>query len=165
MEKETALYINNISYISFYVHRIPYNFVKALDFIPYFWNSTDGQKKSEDYKPYCLKENQDERIVLAMINSNLFFWWWYTLFEGYHCGKHEIYAFPVGLKVMSDIIRDRLKTLADNLIKDIISNKNRKTCQYRNTGKVSIVRLGNCERAPMLFFEIMNICLMTGRSW
>lgn len=37
---------------------------------------------------------------------------------------------------MSDIIRDRLKTLADNLIKDIISNKNRKTCQYRNTGKV-----------------------------
>lgn len=74
MEKETALYINNISYISFYVHRIPYNFVKALDFIPYFWNSTDGQKKSEDYKPYCLKENQDERIVLAMINSNLFFW-------------------------------------------------------------------------------------------
>ena len=29
----------------------------------------------------------------------------------------------------------------------------------------SIVRLGNCERAPMLFFEIMNICLMTGRSW
>lgn len=29
----------------------------------------------------------------------------------------------------------------------------------------SIVRLGNCERASLLFFEIMNICLMAGRSW
>ena len=37
---------------SFYVHRIPYNYIKAVDFVPYFRNEVDGRKKSEDYKPF-----------------------------------------------------------------------------------------------------------------
>ena len=66
---------------SFYVHRIPYNYVKAVDFIPYFWSEIDGQKKSEDYKPYQLDMQDRSGSLLAAINSNVFFWWWYSLFE------------------------------------------------------------------------------------
>jgi len=135
--KCAVLYINNSSNISFYVHRIPYNYVKAIDFIPYFWNEKDGEKKSEDYKPYWLNYREGEkRVVLAVLNSNLFFWWWYTLFEGYHCGKHEIYAFPVGLEQMLLICREHLKKLANELMIDIQKNKKMKSCQYKNTGKV-----------------------------
>ncbi|MEI6045597.1 MAG: DNA methyltransferase [Chloroflexota bacterium] len=135
-QKEPVPYSNSGPKISFYVHRIPYNYVKAFDFTPYFWNEVDGEKKSEDYKPYYLKNHNDERVVLAVLNSNLFFWWWYTLFEGYHCGRHEIYAFPVGLDEMSISHRTLLSGLADQLMSDVLQNKNRKNCQYKNTGKV-----------------------------
>jgi hypothetical protein len=121
---------------AFYVHRIPYNFVKAFDFVPYFWNETDGEKKSEDYKPYYLKDPTKSSALLAIYNSNLFFWWWYSLFEGYHCGKHEIYAFPAGIDVLQPALREELDKSAKALMKDMRKHGNRKKCNYRNTGEV-----------------------------
>ncbi len=53
-QKESAIYVSDTQNPSFYVHRIPYNYIKAFNFIPYFWNEIDGEKKSEDYKPYTL---------------------------------------------------------------------------------------------------------------
>jgi hypothetical protein len=130
------VYVDSNSHVSFYVHRIPYNYIKAFDFVPYFWNEVDGEKKSEDYKPYCLRHRDNERAVLATLSSNLFFWWWYALFEGYHCGRHEIYSFPIGVTKMSDENRNRLKRLAVELMQDVKRNKKRKTAEYKNTGKV-----------------------------
>src|SRR5262249_3838568 len=122
---------------SFYVHRIPYNYIKAFDFIPYFWNEVDGEKKSEDYKPYCVKDTSAQPVLLAALNSNLCFWWWYTNYEGYHCGRHEIFAFPIGVEKMSTEMKLRLKTIAAKLMQDIQKRKNRKSCEYKNTGKVA----------------------------
>jgi len=121
---------------SFFVHRIPYNYIKAFNFIPHFWNTIDGQKKSEDYKPYRTFKQMDAAPLLAALNSNLFFWWWYCHFEGYHCGRHEIFAFPIGLDKMSNKNRLRLQRLSEILMRDIQKNKNRKTCNYKTTGKV-----------------------------
>ena len=134
--KKSATYRKFASRASFYVHRIPYNYVKAFDFEPYFWNEIDGRKKSEDYKPYYLKDNKYKEVVLAILNSNVFFWWWYTLFEGYHCGRHEVQSFPVGLDDMPDSWIKMIKKLASSLMRDVFDKKTRKTCQYKNTGKV-----------------------------
>ena len=121
---------------SFYVHRIPYNYIKAFDFVPYFWNEVDGQKKSEDYKPYFINDPHDAKVALAILSSNLFFWWWYANFEGYHCGKHELSAFPMGIESMADNTKSKLVKIADNFMKEIKENKKRKTCYYKHTGKV-----------------------------
>jgi len=134
--KKPAIFVDARGRVSFYVHRIPYNFVKAVDFVPYFWNEVNGKKKSEDYKSYCLHDQTCAPFVLAAINSNLFFWWWYLFFEGYHCGKHEIYAFPVGDSEMTDETKQALGLLARKLKEDLHANKNRKECYYENTGKV-----------------------------
>jgi len=134
--KKSATYRKFASRASFYVHRIPYNYVKAFDFEPYFWNEIDGRKKSEDYKPYYLKDNKYKEVVIAILNSNVFFWWWYTLFEGYHCGRHEVQSFPVGLDDMPDSWIKMIKKLASSLMRDVFDKKTRKTCQYKNTGKV-----------------------------
>ena len=131
-----ASFIRSNEHVSFYVHRIPYNYVKAFDFIPYFYNEKDGVKKSEDYKPYHLHNSKHAKVMLAVLNSNLFFWIWYTLFEGYHCGRHEIYAFPIGLDKMTSENQHDLKELAKKLMEDINKNKNRKKCSYKKTGKV-----------------------------
>jgi hypothetical protein len=71
-----------------------------------------------------------------MLNSSLFFWWWYTLYEGYHCGRHEIHAFPAGLNELTPVRRARLGRLADRLMADLVRNQQRKICRYRQTGKV-----------------------------
>ncbi|MFN4261781.1 MAG: Eco57I restriction-modification methylase domain-containing protein [Gemmataceae bacterium] len=131
-----ANFMNATSDISFYVHRIPYNYIKAINFVPYFWNETNGTKKSEDYKPYYIFNPADTDLLLAMLNSNLFFWWWYSLFEGYHCGKHEICSFPAGLDNMSVRVKSNLAGLAIKLMDDLQQHKRRRKCQYKNTGKV-----------------------------
>ena len=118
-----------------YVHRIPYNYVKAIDFIPYFWNERDGQKKSEDYKPYSLVPPTYNRAAVSIVNSNLFFLRWYSLFEGYHCGRHEITSFPFGFYRMADDVRIHLEILADRLMTDLRDNSGRKTAQYQASGK------------------------------
>ena len=118
-----------------YVHRIPYNYVKAIDFIPYFWNERDGQKKSEDYKPYSLVPQTYNKAAVSVINSYLFFLRWYSLFEGYHCGKHEITSFPFGFSQMADDVRLHLEVLADQLMRNLMDNSGRKTAQYQATGK------------------------------
>ena len=123
---------------SFYVHGIPYNYVKVFDFVPYFWNEIDGQKKSVDLRSYQLetKELREEVAVLAVLNSNLFFWWWYSLFDGYHCGRHEVLSFPVGIREMKDKICENLSSLAEQLMKDYKLHSRRRTANYKTTGRV-----------------------------
>ena len=121
---------------SFYVHRIPYNYVKAFDFIPYFCNEVDGKKKSEDYKPYQPEPSKVNGSLLAALNSNIFFWWWYSLFEGYHCGRHEILSFPVGPKNMASEIYENLSIQTNRLMHDYKQQARRKTANYKATGKV-----------------------------
>ena len=119
-----------------YVHRIPYNYVKAIDFIPYFWNEREGQKKSEDYKPYSLVPSTCNKTAVAMVNSNLFFLRWYSLFDGYHCGRHEITSFPFGFSQMADDVRVYLEVLATRLMTDFRDSSSLKTAQYQASGKV-----------------------------
>ena len=119
-----------------YVHRIPYNYVKAVNFVPYFSNEV-GKKKSDDYKPYCLASSTLNLAALSMVNSNLFFFRWYSFFEGYHCGKHEIASFPFGLSEMSDRVRTKLEVLATRLMSDMQRNSGRKSAQYKATGRTT----------------------------
>ena len=121
----------------FYVHRIPYNYVKALNFVPYFWNETDGEKKSEDYKPYAAVAPTLNDSAISLLNSNLFFMWWHSSFEGYHCGKHEITSFPFGANKLSSACAGELKQLSRSLMADLERNKNRKEASYKKTGKVA----------------------------
>jgi len=120
----------------FYVHRIPYNYVKALNFVPYFWNETAGEKKSEDYKPYAAVVSALNDAAISVLNSNLFFMWWHSSFEGYHCGKHEITSFPFGANKLSPECANELKQLSRSLMLDLERNKNRKEASYKKTGKV-----------------------------
>ena len=133
---DLALYKQRPISPSFYVHRIPYNYIKAFNFVPYFYNEVKGRKRSEDYKPFQLNSPEDGDCLLAILNSNLFFWWWYLLFEGYHCGRHEIYSFPVGMEKMTINIRKKLVTQANILMNDYKMKNRRKKAFYRTTGQI-----------------------------
>ena len=132
-----------------YVHRIPYNYVKAVNFVPYFRNEV-GKKKSDDYKPYCLASSTLNLAALAMVNSNLFFFRWYALFEGYHCGKHEITSFPFGLSRMNDAVKGKLEVLAIRLMTDMKRNSSRKSAKYKASGSTTYQEFYPARSKPII---------------
>jgi Eco57I restriction-modification methylase len=116
-----------------YWHRIPGYFIKAVDFVPYFWSDRDGKKRSEDYKKFGLKSETDKGVILALLNSSLFYWCWFSISEGYHCGKHEVLDFPVDFDNVAPTARSSLSQLARDLVADLKINSKRRLRQQRTT--------------------------------
>ena len=118
-----------------YWHRIPQYFVRSIDFIPYFSSDRDGVKKSEDYKVFSVANGVEPQLVMAVLNSSLFYWYWFSVSEGYHCGKHEVMQFPCDFKSLSQVHREKLVSLIHQLMKDIKKHSKR-TIRTQKTTKV-----------------------------
>jgi len=122
---------------SIYIHRIPYNYVKALDRYPYYRSDIKGEGRSADYKPYTAVVRHHHLPIIATVNSSLFFWHWYLLYEGYHCGRGEIVTFPFGFDDADLSTMKTLEGVGALLVEDLHSNARRKTALYKNTGSVT----------------------------
>ncbi len=57
-------------------HNAALYFIRAMDFVPYFWNERDGEKISTQLKPLYLATALDAAAVCATLNSSLFYWWY-----------------------------------------------------------------------------------------
>jgi hypothetical protein len=119
-----------------YFHNAPRYWIRAMNFIPYFWNEKEGNKISSQVKPIYLKTELDSLTVVAILNSSLFYWWFIILSDCRHLNMREIENFPVGLDKMSTDIKNQLITLTDKLMKDFQKNSFRKEASYKTTGKV-----------------------------
>ncbi len=117
-----------------YVHRIIRYFIKAIDFVPYFWNESEGQKKSEDYKPFFFKSDVLYAIA-ATLNSSLFYWFWHVYSDGFHCGYRDVRAFPIGsLQKFQDL--PKLQSLGRRLMNELHQSTTRRTVISKSTGRV-----------------------------
>jgi hypothetical protein len=116
-----------------YVHRIIRYFVKAIDFIPYFWNEKEGVKKSEDYKPFFFREDMIYPVI-SIINSSVFYWYWHTFSDGFHCGYRDVRAFPI--KELDESTVKQLDILGKKLMEDIKRGIRRRTSKSKSTGQV-----------------------------
>ena len=104
--------------------------------MPYFWNERDGEKKSEDYKVFSFR-NQDEAIIAnALLNSTLFYWFYIVYSDAYHCGRKLILGFPLDLDSMNNSIKKQIMDLNQKLMDDMQSNCRRSRIKYRSTGWV-----------------------------
>ncbi len=132
-----------------YVHRIIGYFVKAVDFIPYFWNEAEGQKKSEDYKPFYI-EPEVRYAILAVLNSSLFYWFWLTHGDAFHCGYKDIRGFKLeNIREFNDL--PMLQRLGQELMLDLKNNATRKVVVSKATGRVEYDEFN-----PSMSFGIMN---------
>jgi hypothetical protein len=117
-----------------YVHRIIRYFIKAIDFVPYFWNETEGQKKSEDYKPFFFKPNILYAIA-AILNSTLFYWFWHAYSDGFHCGYRDVRAFVVGFLLESEEL-PKLQYLGQELMGELQNSTTRRIVYSKATGRI-----------------------------
>jgi hypothetical protein len=117
-----------------YVHRIVQYFVKAVDFVPFFWNEAEGQKKSEDYKPFYFKPDLIDAFT-AILSSSTFYWFWYIFGDGFHCGYRDVRAF--GLKRHpDDNTLASLSRLGKELMVDLKKHASRRVTVSKATGRV-----------------------------
>jgi hypothetical protein len=120
----------------FYCHRISRYFIKATNFVPYFSSEKDGVKRSDDFKLYYTDSDNISNIIVPIINSSLFYWFWRVMFDGYHCGKNNISAFPFNISKLGEIEIRELTSLNILLMEDFQLNSTLNQVRYRHTGLV-----------------------------
>ncbi len=119
-----------------YFHNAPRYWIRATNFIPYFWNDQDGEKVSTQVKSLTLATKPDAAAVVAALNSSLFYWWFLILSDCRHLNMREIESFPLGLDQMSQDTKHSLGKLTDLLMESFNHHKQRKETRYQTTGKV-----------------------------
>ena len=116
------------------VHRIVRYFIKALDFVPHFWNQVEGLKRSDDYKPFYFSPDVSPAVA-AIINSSFFYWHWRAFSDGFHCGYRDIRALRLG-QFTGSIYSQDMADLATSLMADLRKHCIRKTVTSKATGRI-----------------------------
>jgi len=119
-----------------YYHNAPQYWIRAMDFVPYFWNEPQGKHLSTQVKPLDLPNRLDAAVIAAVLNSSLFYWWFIVHSDCRHLNMREIASFPCGLEQMSSRAKSELVGLSEQLMIDLRRHAQRKQCVYKTTGRV-----------------------------
>ncbi|MEJ5251628.1 MAG: Eco57I restriction-modification methylase domain-containing protein [Armatimonadota bacterium] len=119
-----------------YFHNGPRYWIRAMNFVPYFWNERDGEQVSSQIKSLHLGAEIERNVVAAALNSSLFYWWFVILSDCRHLNIREIENFPIGLENMSSSIKEKLVQLMEQLMADMRKHAQRKEAYYKTTGRV-----------------------------
>ncbi len=117
-------------------HNSPQYWIRATDFVPYFWNEQDGEKISTHVKPLHLTTELDASIVAATLNSSLFYWWFVILSNCRDLTLREVRSFPIAVDQMAGVFKQILSELSADLMQDFKRHAQRKETNYKTTGKV-----------------------------
>jgi len=117
-------------------HNAPQYWIRALDFVPYFWNERDGQKISSHLVELNVRPANYRKIVAAILNSSLFYWFFVVHSNGRDLVSREIENFPLSIEKVPESLFERLEKVFDELMEDYKRNAERKECYYKTTGKV-----------------------------
>ena len=116
-----------------YFHNSPQYWIRATDFVPYFWNERDGEQISTHVKPLYLTTKLDAGVVVATLNSSLFYWWYVVLSNCRDLGLREIRNFPIGVDRMDEAIKHSLYGITADLMTDFRHHARRKETYYQTT--------------------------------
>jgi hypothetical protein len=116
-------------------HNAPQYWIRALDFVPYFWNERDGQKISSHLVALGVQPVY-KKIVGAVLNSSLFYWFFVIHSNGRDLVKREIENFPLSMEKIPFTLVKNLEKVFDDLMEEYKRNTERKECYYKTTGKV-----------------------------
>jgi hypothetical protein len=117
-----------------YAHRIVAHYIKAFDFIPFFRSERDGQKRSEDYKPFSFLAEPELEVFTGLLNSSVFYLWFVAYSDVFHCGRDLILDFPADLSALSK--SKVLVTKTRTLMQAYRDTSVRRAIPYKATGLV-----------------------------
>ena len=120
-----------------YFHDTPGYWVRATNFIPYFWNEQDGKRIPSHTVSLKFGIADNAAIVCALLNSSLFYWWFVISSSCRNISKREVDKFPLDLQEISPKNRRELSALVRQLMADYKRHAYRKEAVYRATGRVA----------------------------
>lgn len=132
-----ARFFNSHGGSTLYIHRIVNNFIKALNFEPYFKDGAGNISHSDDFKIYRA-DSANEPLLLGILNSSLFYWYWRLHGDGFHCGLKDIYHFPIPKTVLKKCDYRSLEDLVGGLMRDLNANSQIRTRNQKKTGKIDL---------------------------
>lgn len=131
--KFSDVLVKGNKYKVFY-HNAPLYWIRGSKFAPYFYNEREGEKTSSQYKTLVVNSEKNQNLLLAVLNSSLFYLWFVVFGDMRHLNKREIESFPIC--DLSDDDNLKLASLLDALATDYEKHKIRKECVYAKTGLV-----------------------------
>ena len=117
-------------------HNAPRYWIRATDFIPYFWNERDGEKQSVQVKNLKFNSHDDASAFCALINSALFYWWFIVYSDCRHLNMREIENFPFNPQQLKATKIRQLSSVVTELMESYREHSVRKETRYQTTGKV-----------------------------
>ncbi len=136
-DKELVNFMNDSAVIPLYVHRIINNFIKAIDFTPYFRKASGEVTVSDDFKKVYILKNY-RLVAMSVLNSSLFYWYWRCHGDGFHCGYRDIGKFPLNFASFSMEDNQNLELLAKKLGDDLNKHSEIRVRNQVKTGKVEL---------------------------
>ncbi len=117
-------------------HNSPQYWIRATDFVPYFWNERDGKKQSQQIKNLHFSKKEHALAFCCLLNSSLFYWWFIISSDCRHLNMREIVNFSFNPESLNQTQLIRLSEITEELMKDYRNHANRKEANYKTTGKV-----------------------------
>ena len=117
-------------------HNSPQYWIRATDFVPYFWNERDGQKQSVQVKDLRFPDKTHALALCAVLNSSLFYWWFIISSDCRHLNIREITNFNFAPKKLDRAGMTKLSDIVHELMHHYESHAIRKETNYKTTGKV-----------------------------
>ena len=121
---------------SIHFHDSPRYWIRAMNFVPYFWNERDGEKIQVHVKSLHLTTELNASVAIAVLNSSLFYSWYIALSDCRSLTLREIRNFPIGVDQMNETTKQRLSELSVDLMQDLKHHAQRKETNYKTTGRV-----------------------------
>jgi len=119
-----------------YFHNAPQYWIRAMTSAPYFWNEREGEQISSHVKSLVFQNKMLADVIVAIINSSLFYWWFIILSNCRDLSMREIERFPLGLASMKEEDKLALSAIGERLMTDYQKHAVRKEAYYKATGKV-----------------------------
>ncbi len=117
-----------------FAHRIVAHYVKAFDFIPFFRSDRDGEKRSEDYKPFPMGTRDEMLAFAGVLNSSQFYMWFVAFSDVYHCGREIILDFPCDIVKFKD--SEPIRAAVTAVMSAYRKTAVRRSIPYQRTGIV-----------------------------
>ncbi|SMB96704.1 Eco57I restriction-modification methylase [Thermanaeromonas toyohensis ToBE] len=117
---------DNKGYPVFY-HSVGRYWLKAYDFIPYFTrNGIPGI--STNLRQLVATSPKAAKAIVAVLNSNLFYFWWIIQSDEFHVLNNEVLSMPLPESVLSD---EQLIKATEELMKEYQRSALRKKLQVK----------------------------------
>ncbi|MBC8227940.1 Eco57I restriction-modification methylase domain-containing protein, partial [bacterium] len=121
------------SYVLYY-HNVALYWLKAYDFIP-LYKKGDVISRSSTCKDLLVTSEIHKNLIIAILNSSLFYWFWLLYSDCFHLTLNDIENFPVELETIPNSLANQIISKYHLLMEDYKRNSIEKSASY-STGAI-----------------------------